>query len=105
MHFRPWRGILLLSGHTGSSTSARKTADSGRSGSLRYVLQICTREAAEVLPPVSALGSTFDLRMLAASHPAGTAVKGDHDRPLGTARSVLGLRKHGNSEEVSTRAR
>src|SRR3981081_3782207 len=104
MLFRHWRGILLLSGHTGSSTSTRKIADSGRAGGLRCILQISTREAAEVLPPLSALGSTCHLRMFAASHPAGTAVQGHHDRPLGTARPVLGLRKHGDSEEVSTRA-
>src|SRR5438552_1634728 len=110
MGFRPWRGIFLLSGHSGSSTSTRKTADSRRSGGRRGVLQISTREAADVLPLVSALGSTFDLRMRAARHPAGTAVtgtadKGDNDRPLGTARPVLGLRKHEISENVSTRAR
>src|SRR6266702_8202933 len=104
MRFRHWRGILLLSGHTGSSTRTRKIADSGRAGSLRCILQISTGEAAEVLPPLNALGSTFHLRMLAASHPAGTAAQGHNDRPLGTARPVLGLRKHGNSEEVSRRA-
>jgi hypothetical protein len=75
---------------TGSSTRIRKTADSGRAAGLRCILQISTREADEVLPLLSAVGSTFHLRMFAASHPVGTP--------------VLGLRKHGNSEEVAVRA-
>jgi|SRR5579885_2105861 len=105
MLFRHWCGILLVSGHVGSSTSTGKIAEPGRAGSLRCILQVGTRATAEVLPPVSALVSAFNLGNLAASHPADTGSQGHNDPSLDAACPVLDLRKRGNREEVSTRTR
>lgn len=105
MLFRHWCRILLVSGHIGSSTSTGKIAEPGRAGGLCCILQVSTGTTAEVLPPVSALVSAFNLGNLAASHPADTGSQGHNDPSLDATCPFLDLRKRGNCEEVSTRTR
>ena len=89
-------------GRFGQRSSTSSPGSTTPAAVLEVKAQRCSRR--RVAGHTGSVKSRNRFRTTTARRPVDTAVEGHHDPSAGSTRPVLGIRRHGNSEEISTRA-